>query len=117
SLQARGVMDVAHLDGARGRSDPEVARDPRGLPLGLVEDREEERVVAEARRAHPAAIVRERAERAVGEVGPAPRPPRPRRRGPPRGGRGRGARADRTTPPTAGAAGRAGVTSPAAKSR
>src|SRR5262245_36902679 len=63
---------MPHLDRAAGWGNPEIAGDAGRLPCAPIDDREKQRVVAQAIRAHPGAIARQSAERAVGEIGPTP---------------------------------------------
>lgn len=63
-------MNVPDLDGPAGRSDAEIARNACRLTVGQVDDREEQRIVVEARRAHPLTIAGKSGKRAVSQVGP-----------------------------------------------
>ncbi len=49
---------MADLDRAGGRRDPEITHEARGKAVGPIDDRKEQRVIAEAVGFEPAAITR-----------------------------------------------------------
>jgi hypothetical protein len=72
ALQERREVEAADLDRAVRRIDAEIARDADRAIARLLDDREEDRVVAGVHDVDPAAIVGQRLERPVGQIGPVP---------------------------------------------
>src|SRR5690606_23343948 len=71
-FKPRGVVDVAHLDGAAGGSDPQVTGNSLGPPAHQNHDGKKEGIVRARNLPHPNKKLLFRLKRPVRQVGPVP---------------------------------------------